>query len=150
METTSSDQPHILALPFIARKREVAQLQRLHAQRKHALILGPPGVGETAVVARLREKLDLMVCRQSKQFTSICESLEAQFGLEPADARLSQPAITTSTVGTTRACSIWTAASMSCFPPQAKSRQRPSGIDEQDGHRDCGRLRCDRHGVAGP
>ncbi len=90
METGYSYQPRKLALPFIGRKREVAQLQRLHAQRKHALILGPPGAGKTAVVARLREKLGLIVCPQSKQFTSICESLEAQLGLEAADAKLPQ------------------------------------------------------------
>jgi|SRR5438128_9310089 len=90
MDTGYSNQPRKLGLPFVARKREVAQLQRLHAQRKHALILAPPGAGKTALVARLREKLDLVVCAQSKQFTSICESLEAQLGLEAADARLPQ------------------------------------------------------------
>jgi AAA ATPase domain len=90
METGYSNQPRKLELPFIGRKREIAQLQRLHAQGKHALILGPPGAGKTALVARLREKLSLIVCAQSKQFTSICKSLEAQLDLEATDARLPQ------------------------------------------------------------
>jgi putative ribosome biogenesis GTPase RsgA len=42
-----------LALPFVGRKKELAQLQRLHAERKHALILGPAGVGKTTLVNHL-------------------------------------------------------------------------------------------------
>ena len=50
------------ALPFVGRRKEAAQLQRLHAQRKHVLILGAEGVGKSALVERLRETFDLRVC----------------------------------------------------------------------------------------
>ncbi len=76
--------------PFVCRKKEVLRLQRLHAQRKHALILGPAGVGKTALVNHLKEKLDLLVCPQSEHFGSICESLEAQIDLAAGDLKLPQ------------------------------------------------------------
>jgi hypothetical protein len=39
-----------LVLPFIGRRKEGAQLERLHAQHQHALIAGPAGVGKTALI----------------------------------------------------------------------------------------------------
>jgi predicted ATPase len=79
-----------LALPFACRKKEVSRLQRLHAQRKHALVLGPAGVGKTALVNHLKEKLGLLICPQSEHFGSICESLETQLGFAADDLKLPQ------------------------------------------------------------
>jgi len=67
-----------LSLPFIGRKKEIAQLCRLHAQRKHALILGPAGVGKSALVAHLREWQPLILCPQSETLGEICCRLEAE------------------------------------------------------------------------
>jgi len=67
-----------LSLPFIARKKEIAQLCRLHAQRKHALILGPAGVGKSALVAHLREWQPLILCPQSETLGGICDHLETE------------------------------------------------------------------------
>lgn len=85
---TSFNEPRQVALPFVARKTEALQLQRLHAQRKHALILGPAGVGKTALVDQLGQKLDLLVCPHSERFSSICENLEEQLGLPGGNLKL--------------------------------------------------------------
>jgi shikimate kinase len=78
------------ALSFIGRREEVAQLQRLHAQRKHVLIVGAEGVGKSALVARLRESLNLRVCPGSERLSEICEALERGFGLETGELHLIQ------------------------------------------------------------
>ena len=70
-----------LLLPFVGRKKETAQLQRLHAQRKHALILGPAGVGKSALVAHLRKRQPLVLCSQSETLGRICEHLETELNL---------------------------------------------------------------------
>jgi len=67
-----------LSLPFIGRKKEIAQLRRLHAQRKHAVILGPTGIGKSALVACLRRSMPLIVCAQSEPLGGICEYLEIE------------------------------------------------------------------------
>ena len=75
-------------LPFVGRTKEIAQLKRLHAQRKHVLILGPEGVGKSALVARLRESLGLRVCPASERLSEICEALERELDLEAGDLHL--------------------------------------------------------------
>ena len=66
-----------LTLPFVGRKREAAQLRRLHARRGHALIVGTEGVGKSALVVHLQETLPLILCAQSKTLGEICHQLEA-------------------------------------------------------------------------
>jgi DNA polymerase III delta prime subunit len=90
MPATSSTVPCKFVLPFVGRKKEVSRLQRLHAQGKHALILGPPGVGKTALVNHLKAGLGLLLCPQSGHVGSICESLEPQLGLARRDLKLVQ------------------------------------------------------------
>src|SRR5208282_5161999 len=90
MKRSNSDEIRKPMLPFVCRKKEASRLQRLHAQRKHALVLGPAGVGKTALVNHLKVKLDLLVCPQSEHFGSICESLETQLGLAAGDLKLPQ------------------------------------------------------------
>jgi hypothetical protein len=66
-----------LTLPFVGRRKEAAQLLRLHARRGHALIVGPEGVGKSALVAHLRETLTFFLCPQSKTLGEICDNLES-------------------------------------------------------------------------
>jgi hypothetical protein len=70
------------ALPFIGRKREIAQLRQLHARHQHALIVGPEGVGKSALIAHLRESFRLRVCPASERLSEICEALECELDLE--------------------------------------------------------------------
>lgn len=88
MPTTSSKESVKITLPFVSRKRERAQLERLHAQSRHAFILGPAGVGKTALVNRLKTKLDLLVCPQSEHLGPIFQSIETQLGLNPHGLKL--------------------------------------------------------------
>jgi hypothetical protein len=90
MQTTNSNEPRKLALPFAGRRKETAQLQRLHSQRKHILILGAEGVGKSAFVARLRESLNLCVSPASERLSEICEALERELDLEAGDLHIVQ------------------------------------------------------------
>ncbi len=77
-----------IPLPFVGRARETALLQRLHAQRKHVLILGAEGVGKSALVAHLRKSLRLRVCPASERLSEICEALEQELGLDAGELHL--------------------------------------------------------------
>ena len=76
--------------PFVGRQKEMARLCEVHAEQKHALILGPAGVGKSALVGQAREQLSLLVSARSAHLGEICEGLEPQLGLEPAGLRLLQ------------------------------------------------------------
>ena len=78
----------LFELPFVGHEREISQLGALHAQRKHVLIIGPAGVGKSALVEHLREQLSLLVSGMSGHLGGICEGLEPQLGLTPAGLKL--------------------------------------------------------------
>jgi hypothetical protein len=80
----------IFSLPFVARRKEIARLSELHAGLKHALILGPAGVGKSALVAHLRDSLALLVSPRSAHWGEICDGLEPQLGLVPTEPNLLQ------------------------------------------------------------
>ena len=82
--------PILPALALIGREKETARLRQLHADRKHVLILGPAGVGKSALVAHLRPQLPLLLCPHSEHLGEICETLEAELGLSAADLKLVQ------------------------------------------------------------
>lgn len=79
-----------VALPFVGRGAELASVRRLHAQCKHVLILGPAGVGKSALVEQLRGSLRLCVCPDSERLAGVCDSLEREVGLENAGLHLIQ------------------------------------------------------------
>jgi hypothetical protein len=66
------------ALPFVGRRKAAAQLRRLHARRGHALIVGPEGIGKSALIAHLRETLPCVLCAQSETLGGICDNLESE------------------------------------------------------------------------
>lgn len=90
MRTANPDEHLKLPLPFVGRQKETARLKHLHAQRKHALILGPAGVGKTSLVDHLKAELGVLVSPQSEHLVSICESLEAELGLNAGGLKLPQ------------------------------------------------------------
>ncbi len=90
MQTTTSMKWRKLVLPFVARTQETAQLRRLHAQRKHVLILGAEGMGKSALIAHLRQSLHLRICPASERLSEIYEALERELGLEAGELHLIQ------------------------------------------------------------
>ena len=85
MQATASTNDVRLTIPFVGRGREIARLRQLHKQRKHVLILGPEGVGKSALVEHLRDSLRLRVCPASERLSEICDALEREFDLEAGD-----------------------------------------------------------------
>jgi hypothetical protein len=81
MQTNTLYERAKVAIPFVGRTKQTAQLEELHSRKKHTLILGPEGVGKTAIVNHLKEKLNLIVSPQSERFVAILDSLEAGLGL---------------------------------------------------------------------
>jgi len=77
-----------LVLPFVARDSEIARLCELHAQRKHVLIIGPAGVGKSALVGRVCRQLSLLVSARSAHLGEICDGLEPALALDPAGLKL--------------------------------------------------------------
>ena len=74
-----------LSLPFIGREKEMTRLRQLHRQRRLVLLLGAEGMGKSALVAQLREPLDLYVCPASEHLSEICDSLEHSLGIAADD-----------------------------------------------------------------
>lgn len=85
---TGAPAPSTSAFPFVCRQKETARLCQLHAQRRHVLIVGPAGVGKTALVAQLRERLRLLISPGSAHLGGLCEGLEPQLSLGPAGLKL--------------------------------------------------------------
>jgi len=88
MQTASPDEHLKWAFPFVGRRKEAAQLDRLHAQRGHALILGPAGVGKTELIRHFASRLPLLICPQSVRLAEIFSALEGQLGLDAGDLKL--------------------------------------------------------------
>ena len=65
---------------FFEREREIDELGRLYALRKHVLIVGPAGVGKTALLRQLRQQCPLLVCEDTSSLRRVCDSAERQLG----------------------------------------------------------------------
>ena len=65
---------------FLGRKREIDELLTLHALGRHVLIVGPAGIGKTALLRRVRQYCPLLLCEETSSLRRICGSLEQQLG----------------------------------------------------------------------
>jgi predicted ATPase len=74
-----------IELAFVGRTKELAQLRRFFSQAKHVLILGPGGIGKSALVEFVRHELPLVLCPHSVNFSDICQSLETELRLAASD-----------------------------------------------------------------
>jgi AAA ATPase domain len=74
-----------IQFPFVGREKEITRLRELHKQRKHVLLLGPEGVGKSALVGQLHPPLGLWVCPHSEHLSEICDSLERELELTDDD-----------------------------------------------------------------
>lgn len=67
-------------LAFIGREKEIGSLHRLYTSRSHLLIVGPAGVGKSALLRHVRQFLPLLLCEETSSLRRICEGLERQLG----------------------------------------------------------------------
>jgi hypothetical protein len=65
---------------FFGRGKEIQQLRSLHALRKHVLIVGPVGIGKTALLRQIRQHCPLLVCEETSSLRRICDSIDRQLG----------------------------------------------------------------------
>jgi ABC-type phosphate/phosphonate transport system ATPase subunit len=65
---------------LVGREREIEQLRRSYAERRHMLIVGPAGIGKTALIRHAQQYCPLLLCEDTSSLRRICESLERQFG----------------------------------------------------------------------
>ena len=84
MQTTTPVETAEIALPFVGRETELARLKRFHAQRRHVLLLGPAGAGQSALLQQLAQHLPLLICPESARLTEMFSALEQPLGLEAA------------------------------------------------------------------
>jgi len=69
-----------MRLSFAGRNSELEQLRTLYLQGRHVLIVGPPGIGKTALLNEFRTRALLLVCKGTSKLTSICSGLEQELG----------------------------------------------------------------------
>ena len=65
---------------FFGRENEIQQLRNLHSLRKHVLIVGTAGIGKTALLRQIRQRLPVLICEDTSSLRRICDSLELQLG----------------------------------------------------------------------
>lgn len=78
------------SLPFVGRRKQAAQLQSLYARRGHVLVVGPEGVGKSALLEHLRGTLPLVLCAPSETLGEICDKLECALNSSTQPAPLVQ------------------------------------------------------------
>lgn len=69
-----------VSLVFAGRQRELTKLNSLYAQRKHVLLIGPPGIGKSALLQQVRLHSPLLLCEETSKLSRICDGLERQLG----------------------------------------------------------------------
>ena len=67
-------------LPFFGRQSDVNELRTLYDLRRHVVIVGPAGIGKSALLRQVRQYCPLLVCEETSSLRRICENLERQLG----------------------------------------------------------------------
>lgn len=65
---------------FVGRNREIEELRHAYGERRHMLLIGPGGIGKTALFRRAQNQLRLVLCEETSSLRRICESLERHLG----------------------------------------------------------------------
>lgn len=68
------------SLSFAGREKELAHLFELYSARRCVLLVGPAGIGKTALLQRIRQQFPLLICEETSSLRRICDGLERQLG----------------------------------------------------------------------
>jgi hypothetical protein len=68
------------SLAFVGREKELKRLRALYAARKHVLIVGPPGIGKSALLQQMQQSCPMLWCEEASSLGRICECLERELG----------------------------------------------------------------------
>lgn len=68
------------SLAFTGREKEITRLRLLYAEGKHAVIVGPAGVGKTALLRQVRQSCSFLLCEETSSLRRICDGLERELG----------------------------------------------------------------------
>jgi len=68
------------SLAFYGRNEVVSSLRTLYAERKNVIIVGPPGIGKTALLRHLNQSYSMLLCETTSSLRRICDNLELQLG----------------------------------------------------------------------
>jgi hypothetical protein len=68
------------SLAFTGREKEILRLRTLYAERKHVVIVGPAGIGKTALLRQVRQSCPFLFCKETSSLSRICDDLERDLG----------------------------------------------------------------------
>jgi hypothetical protein len=61
----------------------LGELKRLYAQRQNAVIVGPAGIGKSALLRQVRRECPFWWCEDTASLGRICDGLERELGWKP-------------------------------------------------------------------
>ena len=79
-----------ICTPFTGREKELGALLELYRQRKNVLIVGSPGVGKSALLRQIRDRLPLLLIHAAVKLKDLFNSLEEQLELNQIQVRVSE------------------------------------------------------------
>lgn len=68
------------SLAFFGRDKLLDRLRRLYSARKHVLLVGPAGIGKTALLRQLRHDCAMLMCQETSSLRRICDGIERELG----------------------------------------------------------------------
>jgi len=68
------------SLAFAGHERGISHLRDLYSARKCVLLVGPAGIGKTALLQHMRQQLPMLLCEETSSLRRICDGLERQLG----------------------------------------------------------------------
>jgi SH3-like domain-containing protein len=65
---------------FLGRENEIERLRSLHALRENVLLIGPAGIGKTALLRQIQRQCPVLISEETSSLRRICDSIERQLG----------------------------------------------------------------------